>query len=105
VPVQRPRIPVWVAGRWPNKPPVRRAARWDGFFPIDLAGPDALAEAAAELRTLGGSASGPFDLVVDNPPGTDLEPWAAAGATWCLDDFGQQPGEAEVRAAITAGPT
>jgi alkanesulfonate monooxygenase SsuD/methylene tetrahydromethanopterin reductase-like flavin-dependent oxidoreductase (luciferase family) len=23
-------IPVWVAGIWPNKPPFRRAARWDG---------------------------------------------------------------------------
>jgi alkanesulfonate monooxygenase SsuD/methylene tetrahydromethanopterin reductase-like flavin-dependent oxidoreductase (luciferase family) len=104
VPLQRPRIPVWVAGRWPNKPPVRRAVRWDGFFPIDLTGPDALAEAAAEIRTLRGGASGPFDLVVDNPPGTDLAPWIAAGATWCLDEFGQQPGEAEVRGAIEAGP-
>jgi alkanesulfonate monooxygenase SsuD/methylene tetrahydromethanopterin reductase-like flavin-dependent oxidoreductase (luciferase family) len=104
VPVQRPRIPVWVAGRWPSKPPIRRAARWDGFFPIDLAGPEALAEAAAEIRTLRGSASEPFDLVVENSPGTALEPWEEAGATWCLDSFSQQPTEAEVRAAIEAGP-
>ena len=33
-PVQEPRIPVWVAGRWPNRRPFRRAARWDGMFPI-----------------------------------------------------------------------
>jgi alkanesulfonate monooxygenase SsuD/methylene tetrahydromethanopterin reductase-like flavin-dependent oxidoreductase (luciferase family) len=32
-PLQRPRIPVWVAGRWPNRRPFRRAARWDGVFP------------------------------------------------------------------------
>lgn len=32
-PAQSPRIPVWVAGEWPNKPPFRRAARWDGIFP------------------------------------------------------------------------
>lgn len=32
-PVQSPRIPVWIAGEWPNKPPFRRAARWDGVFP------------------------------------------------------------------------
>ena len=38
VPVQQPRIPVWVAGRWPNRRPLRRAARWDGMFPIDLPG-------------------------------------------------------------------
>ena len=30
--VQTPRVPVWVAGFWPNKPPMRRAARWDGVF-------------------------------------------------------------------------
>ena len=33
-PVQRPRIPVWVAGMLPAKAPFRRAARWDGAFPI-----------------------------------------------------------------------
>ena len=31
----RPRIPVWLAARWPNRRPVARAARWDGVFPID----------------------------------------------------------------------
>ena len=40
------RIPVWVAARWPNRRPLRRAARWDGLFPIDLPGPEALAELA-----------------------------------------------------------
>src|SRR5215218_8071647 len=29
-PVQQPRIPIWVAGVWPNKKPFRRAALWDG---------------------------------------------------------------------------
>ena len=33
-PVQRPRVPVWVAAFWPNKAPLRRAARWDGVFPL-----------------------------------------------------------------------
>jgi alkanesulfonate monooxygenase SsuD/methylene tetrahydromethanopterin reductase-like flavin-dependent oxidoreductase (luciferase family) len=33
-PVQQPRIPIWVAGGWPNKAPMRRAARYDGFFPL-----------------------------------------------------------------------
>ena len=32
VPVQQPRIPVWVAGEWPNRRPVRRALRWDGLY-------------------------------------------------------------------------
>ena len=46
LPVQRPRIPVWVAANWPNRRPVRRAARWDGLFPIELPGPEQLAELA-----------------------------------------------------------
>jgi alkanesulfonate monooxygenase SsuD/methylene tetrahydromethanopterin reductase-like flavin-dependent oxidoreductase (luciferase family) len=29
-PVQRPRIPIWVGGAYPNPRPTRRAARWDG---------------------------------------------------------------------------
>lgn len=33
-PVQQPRIPIWIAGRWPNKAPLRRAAEWDGAFVI-----------------------------------------------------------------------
>ena len=32
-PVQQPRIPIWVAGFWPNKRPFRRMAGWDGMFP------------------------------------------------------------------------
>ena len=34
VPVQRPRVPIWIGGQWPNKAPMRRAARWDGAIPI-----------------------------------------------------------------------
>jgi alkanesulfonate monooxygenase SsuD/methylene tetrahydromethanopterin reductase-like flavin-dependent oxidoreductase (luciferase family) len=102
VPVQQPRIPVWVAARWPNRRPVRRALRWDGLFPIDLPGPEALAELADEARAAG--VGGAFDLVVDHLPGTDLAPWEAAGATWCLTEFGRDPREDEVRAVIEAGP-
>jgi alkanesulfonate monooxygenase SsuD/methylene tetrahydromethanopterin reductase-like flavin-dependent oxidoreductase (luciferase family) len=91
-PVQRPRIPIWVAARWPNRRPVRRAASWDGLFPIDLPGPEALAELAAEVPGI--------DVVVTNPPGTDLAPWIDAGATWCLTGFGRHPTDAEVRDAI-----
>jgi alkanesulfonate monooxygenase SsuD/methylene tetrahydromethanopterin reductase-like flavin-dependent oxidoreductase (luciferase family) len=102
-PVQRPRIPVWVAARWPNRRPLRRAVRYDGLFPIDLPGPEALAELAAEVQALRGPGGGPFDFVVDYPAGSDPAPWAAAGATWCLTGFGIQPTRAEVEEAIDAG--
>jgi alkanesulfonate monooxygenase SsuD/methylene tetrahydromethanopterin reductase-like flavin-dependent oxidoreductase (luciferase family) len=104
VPVQRPRIPVWVAARWPKRRPVRRAARWDGLFPIELPGPDALAELADEVRALRPAGAAPFELVVETDPGADVRPWEAAGATWVLTAFGLQPREAEVREAIDGGP-
>src|SRR3954471_17736505 len=79
LPVQQPRIPVWVASNWPARRPMRRAARWDGWFPIDLPSPEALAAGVADIGRRDG-----FDVVVTNPPGVDPAPWAAAGATWCL---------------------
>ncbi len=104
LPIQRPRIPVWVAGRWPHRRPIRRAARWDGMFPIDLPGPQALAALADQLGELRTGAEGPFELVVENPPGADPRPWEAAGATWVLTSFGPLPKASEVARVIEAGP-
>ena len=87
------RIPIWVAGRYPNRRPVRRAARYDGLFPIDLPGPDGVAQLAAELPA-------GKELIVTGKPGEDLEPWASAGATWWLAGFGRDPSAAAVRAAL-----
>src|SRR5207248_311852 len=92
------RIPIWLAARWPNRRPVRRAVRFEGLFPIDLPGPEALAELSAEVPPP------PFDIVVTNPPDANPAPWVAAGATWCLTGFSHQPQLDEVRAAIAAGP-
>jgi alkanesulfonate monooxygenase SsuD/methylene tetrahydromethanopterin reductase-like flavin-dependent oxidoreductase (luciferase family) len=102
-PLQEPRIPVWIATRWPHRKPLARAARWDGLFPIEMPGPDDLRELVAETEALREDGGG-FDYVVTNPPGDDPEPWADAGATWCLTGFGQSPTEAELREAIEAGP-
>ena len=103
VPVQRPRIPVWVAGEWPNRRPVRRALRWDGLYPIGLPGPEALAELVGEIRQ-SRPADDPFDVVVGVEPGDDPNRWGRAGATWSVTDFGLQPSLAQVRAVIEAGP-
>ena len=102
-PVQQPRIPVWIASRWPSRRPLRRAARWDGMFPIELPGPAELAELVAEAQELR-TVSAPFEVVVENPAGTDPGPWIEAGATWCLTGFGPQPTRSEVEAAIDSGP-
>jgi alkanesulfonate monooxygenase SsuD/methylene tetrahydromethanopterin reductase-like flavin-dependent oxidoreductase (luciferase family) len=103
VPVQQPRIPVWVAGEWPHRRPVQRAVRWDGLFPTRLPGPGDLAGLAAEVRVSRPDGE-PFDLIVGIPPGEDPRPWAQAGATWVVTEFGMQPTAAEVRKVIDAGP-
>ena len=103
-PLQQPRIPVWVAARWPHRRPVRRAAGWDGLFPIELPGPAALAELAGEIAGQRGPGAGPFDLVVELDPGVDPSPWAAAGATWALTGFGPQPRRAHVEEIIERAP-
>lgn len=101
-PVREPRIPIWLAARWPARRPVRRAARYDGLFPIEMPGPEALEELAAEVREQRGGDDG-FDLVVTEPAGADPGPWEQAGATWFLTGFGKSPSEREVREAIDAG--
>lgn len=104
-PTQSPRIPVWVAGRWKSRRrPLERAARWDGFFPIELPDPAALARVAAEAEELRTGAKGGFDLIVEVAPGEDSAPWADAGATWTLTSFDSQPRLREVEAVIDAGP-
>jgi alkanesulfonate monooxygenase SsuD/methylene tetrahydromethanopterin reductase-like flavin-dependent oxidoreductase (luciferase family) len=104
LPLQRPRIPIWVAARWPSRKPLVRAARWDGLFPIELPDPDALATLAGEVRALREADAEGFDLIAEIAPGGDAAPWAEAGATWVLTSFDSQPKELEVRAAIDAGP-
>jgi hypothetical protein len=69
-PLQRPRVPVWVAGTWPKKVPFRRAARWDGAFPMKVEGgrmapmtPEDVWEMARYVASHRAGSS-PFELVV-----------------------------------------
>ena len=100
-PVQRPRIPIWAAAMWPQRRPVRRAARWDGIAPIlfdmkteQFSPPTA--EAVAEISGYVAAhrdASGPFDIAMagTHEPGADLTGWLEqlehAGATWWRDGW------------------
>jgi alkanesulfonate monooxygenase SsuD/methylene tetrahydromethanopterin reductase-like flavin-dependent oxidoreductase (luciferase family) len=87
-PVQRPRVPVWVAGFAGKSKPMRRAARYDGFFPVNLDSPGQLAEIVARVRSLredaGRAPDEPYEVIVELEPGTDPAPYREAGATWWL---------------------
>lgn len=88
-PVQRPGVPVWAAAMPGSAKPLRRAARLDGFFPVNLEHPDQLAEAVATVEELRAGLES-YDVAVGLPVGTDPTPYAEAGATWWLPEF--EPG-------------
>lgn len=95
-PVQKPRIPLWVAATWPFKKPFRRAARWDGVFPMHkdalkghLFTPQELADLVAYV-TEHRSGGGPYDVcmygLTRGPDDTaTVGAYAEQGATWWLD--------------------
>jgi alkanesulfonate monooxygenase SsuD/methylene tetrahydromethanopterin reductase-like flavin-dependent oxidoreductase (luciferase family) len=113
-PLQRPRIPVWVAGFWPNRRPFRRAARWDGALPLtrghllkELSAPE-LRE-CRDFISAHRTSSGPFDLVAfaAGQPRTPelIAEYGDAGATWwieAVDPSAESPGD--FRARIASGP-
>lgn len=132
-PVQRPRIPVWVAAMLPAKPGQRRAARWDGIMPHvmpanldetqDITGldmrvlmsptPERVRETTqfvAELR----ETDDPFDVLASGitqglspkEAADKLRAYKEAGATWWCEwlDCGKPGTLEQVRAHIQAGP-
>jgi alkanesulfonate monooxygenase SsuD/methylene tetrahydromethanopterin reductase-like flavin-dependent oxidoreductase (luciferase family) len=107
-PVQRPAVPVWIAGLYGKPRPLRRAARYQGFFPVNLESPGQLAQIVAdlgELRGAAGTAAQPYDVIAALPPGTDPAPYAAVGATWWLVEFPSHGATADqVRSVIRDGP-
>ena len=96
-PIQSPRIPIWVGGYWPNKAPMRRAARWDGFCPINpqtRITPENWREISAYMQAHRAD-HGPFDAVhFGTTPGDNLgqaadivAPYAQVGITWWIEDI------------------
>ncbi len=87
-PLQRPRVPVWVAGFPGKTKPMRRAARYDGFFPVNLDSADQLAEIVGRVGELreeaGHDSTEPYDVVAALEPGVDPTAYGEAGATWWL---------------------
>jgi alkanesulfonate monooxygenase SsuD/methylene tetrahydromethanopterin reductase-like flavin-dependent oxidoreductase (luciferase family) len=113
-PVQRPRIPIWVAGYWPGGAPFRRAARWDGVAPLRAGHifrgltPAELSECVGYVRSHR-DREAPFDAVYfhtstarDSSLATEYE---QAGATWWLEStYPVTESLAEFRQRMRAGP-
>jgi alkanesulfonate monooxygenase SsuD/methylene tetrahydromethanopterin reductase-like flavin-dependent oxidoreductase (luciferase family) len=86
-PMQAAGPPVWVAARYGNRKPLRRAAQHDGVFPIDLPNADQLAEVVADVSAMRNDTTSSYDVVVGLLPGIDAAPYVAAGATWVMASF------------------
>jgi alkanesulfonate monooxygenase SsuD/methylene tetrahydromethanopterin reductase-like flavin-dependent oxidoreductase (luciferase family) len=96
-PVQRPRIPIIVAGYWPNRGPIRRAARWDGMnalFPPQTEGWVEKARAlVTELRSLRSDPDASFEYfdggyTMDRGDDVDDPALSAEiGATWWIESL------------------
>jgi len=101
--VQRPRIPMWFAARGDARRPVRRAARFDGLFAIEVDLDGFIAMMAIIEEERGGRVG--FDAAVLATPGADLARLEDAGATWAM--WGFRPGAtvAEVRRRVETGPS
>ena len=106
-PSQEQGIPVWVGGLAGRGKPLRRAARHDGYVPVNLTHPDELAEAVTAIREVRGHlGDGTYDIVVGLPPGTDPQPFARVGATWWLTEFDPESLTLDqVRGVIRDGPS
>lgn len=94
-PVQTPHIPIWVGGTWPNKKPIRRAAKYDGYFPDAVMAPVApedWVDISALIENQRVKAE-TFDLVQYGvTPGDDpaaavalVTPYQEAGVTWWVE--------------------
>lgn len=118
-PRQAPRIPIWVAGTWPHRRPLQRAAHWDGAFPIgaghsqvDMLTVEDVKDAVAYLKDnwmLGQR----FDIVhlgitpTDDPgQGANIAAqYAKAGVTWWLENINpERCSLAKARQRIHRGP-
>ena len=112
MPVQQPRMPVWLAAGWPARRPLRRAAAWDGVYLMtnnqltdQPVSPADVADTVTYLRAHRASDRRPLQVAVNGIAQGEQDPviarMDAAGATWWVE-YGDQPDEYLAR--IRGGP-
>jgi alkanesulfonate monooxygenase SsuD/methylene tetrahydromethanopterin reductase-like flavin-dependent oxidoreductase (luciferase family) len=112
-PIQAPHIPIWTTVIWPNKPPLKRAARWDGIFPLQSKGPmtpDNIREMLSYIQRYRTN-DRPFDVVFDHDVSSSInvdiaiiDEYARAGVTWWLESFDYNHSTEMVQKYIRQGP-
>jgi alkanesulfonate monooxygenase SsuD/methylene tetrahydromethanopterin reductase-like flavin-dependent oxidoreductase (luciferase family) len=112
-PVQRPRIPIWVGGGYPNPRPTRRAARWDGscLYKETHGGPweDMAPDDVRALRAAAGDR--PYTIAVGGSGRADdwdatrdhIRAVADASADWWIE-WVRPADRATMAAAVERGP-
>jgi len=98
-PIQQPRVTIWCAGTWPIKAPFRRAARYDGVFPLSMSEDMSLEEysdVVNYVKNLRGSMKDFDVIIIGATTGDEKVSWIdeseSLGCTWYLevmmgDDF------------------
>jgi alkanesulfonate monooxygenase SsuD/methylene tetrahydromethanopterin reductase-like flavin-dependent oxidoreductase (luciferase family) len=115
-PIQRPRPPIWIGGRWPARRSFRRAARFDGVFPTfegidhsERPTPEQLGEVVEFTQAHRDGEAEEFDIVVEGQStGQDREllgTYEEVGLTWWIEKLGWFRGSVDfVRKRIEQGP-
>lgn len=88
-PIQEPRIPIWVAASLPHRRPLRRAARYDGVFPIRADMRPIGFEEFVEMKSYVDShrtERRPYDYAIGGGPrsSAEFEALEEAGLTWYI---------------------
>lgn len=103
--VQQPRPPIWVAGKWPNRKPLERAARYEGVVPISSDGGPIAPE---ELRAVVGAMSPAdgYDVIASAAPGVRWKEYESAGATWIVESgWPQGDWQDDLERMVREGPS
>jgi len=116
-PVQQPHPPIWIGGRWPNRGPFRRAARFDGVMPTHASYSHESFMRVDELRDIVDYVSSHrpersrFDVVMEGQSNdaehlATLAPgYAAVGLTWWIEKLGWWRGNRDAAfARVCSGP-
>lgn len=120
VPIQQPRIPIWIGGGWPNPGVIRRALRWDGICAYIEAGgfdhwidhsPSFVREVQDVIADGRGSLDG-FDIVTGGRSRNEdwdqerelIRALADAGASWWIEYVDPLLDLDVTREAVSRGP-